>query len=338
MKKLGLILLCTVLAAGFAFAGGGSDSGSSSGSGPIKIGVAIPSADHGWTGGVVYLVNKKVESVKAQYGNQFDIRVVLAASTSEQVQQVESLIQWGMKYLVILPHEAAPLHAVMKQSHDQGIRIIAIDRGIDPDNFGCIYMAADNSQMGTLSGQWLAKTMVAQGLTDYIPIGGMPIPIDVERMTGFFGEMEKQSGLTNLLGGRKYEYSNFQAAPALQLCQTYFQQYPKIDAIFCQDDDAMIGVLQAIKEANRTDIKIVFGGAGAKYALEMIKNGDPLVSADALYPPGVGADGIQYAIDVALGNKPDDFHNKSSSVPVKTPSALIDKSNVDQYYDANSPF
>jgi ribose transport system substrate-binding protein len=335
MKKVVLVLLTAVLAAGMVFASGQSQA---AGSGPIKIGVALPSADHGWTGGVLYLANKKVEELKASQAGKFDFRLVTSASTNEQVEQVQTLITWGMKYLVILPQEAAPLTPMMKQAHAQGIRVIAIDRGIDPDDFGCIYLAADNSQMGTLSGQWLAKAMKDQGLTDYIPIGGMPIPIDVERMTGFFGEMEKEPTLKNLLGGQKYEYSNFQAAPALQLTQTYLQQYPKIDAIFCQDDDAMIGVLQAIKEANRTDIKIVFGGAGAKYALEMIKAGTGPVYADALYPPSVGADGIQYAIDVATGAKPDNFQNESHSVRVKSPSALITKDNVDQYYDANSPF
>jgi ribose transport system substrate-binding protein len=127
--------------------------------------------------------------------------------------------------------------------------------------------------------------------------------------------------------------------------QAYLQKYPKIDAVFCQDDDAMKGVLQAIEESGRKDIKMVMGGAGAGYALKMIKDGTGkiddmanLVKADALYPPSVGADGIQYAIDVATGAKPDDFQNQSHSVRVKSASALIDKSNVDQYYDPNSPF
>ncbi|MDR2661739.1 MAG: LacI family transcriptional regulator, partial [Treponema sp.] len=94
----------------------------------------------------------------------------------------------------------------------------------------------------------------------------------------------------------------------------------------------------AIKESGRTDIKIVMGGAGSKAVYEMIRAGDPLVRATTLYHPSMIADGIQYAVDVALGAKSDDFHDKGSSTLVVIPSALIDKSNVDQYYNPDSSF
>jgi hypothetical protein len=45
-----------------------------------------------------------------------------------------------------------------------------------------------------------------------------------------------------------------------------------------------------------------------------------------------------YAVDVATGKKSDSFHNASSPVSVVIPTALIDKSNVDQYYNADSSF
>jgi ribose transport system substrate-binding protein len=330
MKKVCLLLLCVLIAVS-AFAAGKKDSA-------VKIGVAIPSADHGWTGGIGWWANHKVDEINKASPGKFEFRVVLAATPQEQVGQVESLLQWGIKYLVILPHEAAPLTPIMKQAHDQGVRVIAVDRGIEPDNFGCIYMAGDNAQMGTLSGQWLAKTMKAEGLTNYIAIGGMPIPIDTERMNGFFPEMNKESSLVPLLGRDRYEFCDFQAQKALALMQTYFQQYPKIDAVFCQDDDALQGVLQAIRESGRTDIKIVLGGAGSKPVYQMIMNNDPLVRATTLYHPSMIADGVQYAVDVANGVKSDSFHNESKSVPVKVPSALIDKANVNQYYQPDSPF
>jgi ribose transport system substrate-binding protein len=37
---------------------------------------------------------------------------------------------------------------------------------------------------------------------------------------------------------------------------------PKIDAVYSMDDETSIGVLQAIKEAGRKDIKVVTGGGG----------------------------------------------------------------------------
>jgi ribose transport system substrate-binding protein len=120
--------------------------------------------------------------------------------------------------------------------------------------------------------------------------------------------------------------------------ETFIQQYPKIDAVFCQDDDVLLGVLQAIKESGRTDIKIALGGAGSKAVYQMIMNNDPLVRATTLYHPMMIADGIQYAVDVALGTKSDSFNTAKEPISVVIPSALIDKSNVAQYYNADSSF
>jgi ribose transport system substrate-binding protein len=336
MKKLGLVLLCGMMATAL-FAGGSGDTGSK-GAGVVKIGVAVPTADHGWTGGIGWWADFKVNEIKAQYAGKVEFRVVHSANPTAQVADVENLMSWGMNYLVILPHESAPLSPIVREVHSKGVKCIVVDRGLEPDNFGYIYIAGDNSALGRLSGQWLAKTMKAEGLTNYVAQGGLPILIDTQRMDGFFGEMDKEPSLVNLEGKDKYQFANFSPQDSLKLMEAHLQKYPKIDAVFCQDDDAMLGALQAIKESGRKDIKIVIGGAGSKAVYEMIKSGDPLVRATTLYHPSMIADGIQYAVDVATGAKSADFDKKPSSTLVTIPSALIDKSNVDKYYNKDSSF
>jgi ribose transport system substrate-binding protein len=120
--------------------------------------------------------------------------------------------------------------------------------------------------------------------------------------------------------------------------ETFLQQYPKIDAVFCQDDDVLVGVLQAIREARRDDVKIVLGGAGSKVVYKMIMDGDPLVRASASYHPSMIADGIQYAVDVATGKKSADFATASAPLTVVIPSVMVTKDNVAQHYNADSAF
>jgi ribose transport system substrate-binding protein len=333
MKRVALVFLCVLMAGTFAFAKGGAQS-----SDVIKIGVAVPTADHGWTGGIGWWADFKVKEIADQYKGKVDFRVVHSANATSQVADVENLLSWGINYLVILPHESAPLTPIVKDAHAQGVKCIVVDRGLTYTSFGYVNLAGDNPGLGRLSGQWLAKTMKAEGLTNYVAQGGMPIVIDTERMTNFFAEMDKESSLVNLEGKDKYQFANFSPQDSLRLMEAHLQQYPKIDAVFCQDDDAMLGALQAIKESGRKDIKIVIGGAGSKAVYEMIKAGDPLVRATTLYHPSMIADGIQYAVDVALGNKPDTFHTANAPTTVVIPSALIDKSNVDQYYNPGSSF
>jgi ribose transport system substrate-binding protein len=335
MKKIALVVLVMLAACGLVFARGGAQGG---GSGVVKIGVAVPTADHGWTGGVGWWADFKVKEISAQYAGKIEFRVVHSANPTAQVADVENLVTWGMNYLVILPHESAPLSPIVRQVHDQGIRCIVVDRGLEPGNFGYVYIAGDNPGMGRESGKWLAAQMKREGLTNYVAQGGLPILIDTQRMEGFFAEMDKEPSLVNLEGKDKYQFANFSPQDSLRLMETHLQMYPKIDAVFCQDDDAMLGALQAIKESGRTDIKIVLGGAGSKAVFEMIRAGDPLVRATTLYHPSMIADGIQYAVDVVTGAKSDSFHNASAPLEVVIPSALIDKSNVNQYYNPDSTF
>jgi ribose transport system substrate-binding protein len=266
-------------------------------------------------------------------------RVVHASNATQQVGQIDDLMTWGMNYLVILPHESDPLTRPIKVAHDKGVVCIVVDRGLTDTTFGYVNLAGDNPGLGKLSGQWLAKTMKAEGLTSYVTQGGMPIVIDTERMTNFFAEMNKEASLVNLEGKDKYQFANFSPQDSLRLMEAHIQMYgDKIQAVFCQDDDAMMGALQAIKESGNTSIKIVIGGAGSKAVLEMIQRGDPLVRATTLYHPSMIRDGIQYAVDVATGKKDKGFHTAGKPITVVIPSALIDKSNVAQYYNADSSF
>jgi ribose transport system substrate-binding protein len=332
MKKITVALLCVLLAGALVLTGCRKKA-----EGGLKIGVAVPTADHGWTGGIGWWADHAVNELKDKYSN-IEFRVVHSANANAQVSDVENLTTWGMNYLVILPHESAPLTAPVKQLHSQGVKVIVVDRGLTDTSFGYVNLAGDNAGLGRYSGEWLAKTMKAEGLTNYVAMGGLPVVIDTERMDAFFAEMNKEPSLVNLLGGNKYEFANWSTQDGLRIMETFIQQYPKIDAVFCQDDDVLTGVLQAIKESGRQDIKIALGGAGSKAVYKMIIDGDPLVRATTLYHPMMIADGIQYAVDVALGTKSDAFHSAGSPTTVVIPSALVDKSNVEQYYNPDSSF
>jgi ribose transport system substrate-binding protein len=329
MKKFVLVLLIGLLACGFAFAQKAQ---------PTKIGIAVPTADHGWTGGIGWWADQAVKDVQKSAGRQIQFRVVHSANATQQVSDVETLASWGMNYLVILPHESAPLTAPVKQLHDRGVKIIVVDRGLTDTNFGYVNVAGDNSDMGLVSGKWLAATMKKEGLTNYVAMGGMPVVIDKERMDPFFAEMNKEPSLVNLLGGNRYEFANWSVQDALRLTETFLTRYPKIDAIFCQDDSVLLGVYQVIKEKNRKDIKILLGGAGSKEVYEMIMKKDPLVRATTLYHPSMIRDGIQYAVDVVQGKKSDSFHTANKPISVVIPSGLVDISNVKKYYNKNSSF
>lgn len=333
MKKLLLVCLMAFLALGGVFAGGQQDGGTK------KIGVAIPSADHGWTGGIVWWANKRVKELEAEHGDKFDFTVVTADSPSTQIQAVENLMATGIDYLVILPHESAPLTPIVKEAHEADVKCIVVDRGLSETDFGYVNLAGDNPQMGQLSGEWMAKEMMNMSSGgNIVCMGGLPVAIDKERMDAFFTEIDKESSIVNLLGKDKYEFANWSTQKGLELMETFLSQYPKIDAVFCQDDDVLRGVLQAYEESGRSDIHTFMGGAGSKVVMKMIMDGDPLVRATVTYHPMMIADAIDYAVDVASGKISDSFHTASSPVSVVIPSVLLTADNVADFYEADSVY
>ncbi len=334
MKKLIIALLCVFLIANFAFAQGQNESKAIP-----KIGIAVPSPDHGWTGGIGWWADKAVEELQVKYAGKYEFKVLHADGYAKQISDVEDLIVWGMDYLVILPHDSAPLYPSVKAAYDEGIECIVVDRGFSDDqDFGYLYVAGDNPGLGTESGKYMRKYMAENGLKTYAVMGGMPIPIDEQRMTAFFDEMEKDSSLVNLQGGRNYEYSNWSTQKGLEIMENFLQMFPKIDALFCQDDDVLTGVLQAIKESGRDDVKLAMGGAGSKVVIKKILDKDPIVKATATYPPKMIYDAILLCIDVAEGNRSNAFHTSNTKETVILPSVLVDINNAAEFYEPEAVF
>jgi ribose transport system substrate-binding protein len=76
--------------------------------------------------------------------------------------------------------------------------------------------------------------------------------------------------------------------------QDFLTRFKQIDAVWAADDDMAVGVLKAIEQAKRKDIKIVFGGAGMKSMVKTLMDGtNPLIQANVSYSPKFIYDAIQ---------------------------------------------
>lgn len=155
---------------------------------------------------------------------------------------------------------------------------------------------------------------------------GIPTVIDTERVDGF-KQAIKGSGI-KILG---IQFANWNRDDGFKVMQDFLSKYPHIDAVWAQDDDTAIGVLEAIKQAHRTDIKFVLGGAGMKTMIKRIMDGSKMVPADVLYPPSM----VKTAMILTAAH----FYAHApvrGTYSIATP--LITKANAKEYYDPNSPF
>lgn len=296
----------------------------------IRVGVSIPTADHGWTGGVVWWARKAISDWQAK-DKDVTFFLVTADSASQQVGQVEDLMVKGIDALVILAHDSAPLTPVVEKAKKKGIFIVSVDRGLTKP-VEDIYVAGDNPGLGRVSAEWMAKELKGKG--KIVVLEGIPCVINTERVEAFKAVMKEYPGIEILDSQPAY----WSTQKGLEIMENYLQKYKEIDAVWAQDDDVLKGVLQAYKESGRKDIKLFLGGAGSKDIIKMIIDGDPLVRADVTYPPSMIATGISMAVMALRDQKLNGFYQNKLPSKIILSAELITRENAKDYYTPESVF
>ncbi len=190
----------------------------------IKIGVSIPSADHGWTGGIVWWAQKAVEEW-AQKDADLEFFVVTADSPAKQVGDVEDLMVKGINALVILPHDSAPLTPVVEEVYNSGIYTVVVDRGLTKEAQH-VYVAGDNPGLGRVSAEWMAKAMEGKG--KIVVLEGIPCVINTERVEAFKAVMAKYPDI-EIMDSQPAHWST---QKGLEIMENYLQKYDQIDAVW----------------------------------------------------------------------------------------------------------
>ena len=288
------------------------------------IAVSIPAADHGWTAGVVYHAQQAEKEIEAAFPD-IDVIVKTSPSASAQVSALEDLSATrDIDALVILPYTSEELTAPVKQVKDNGTFITIVDRGLTDPSIQDLYVAGDNIAVGATTAKFLVEKLGGEG--EIVVLRGIPTVIDDERIQGFTDVID-ESDIKIL----DIQYANWNADEAFTLMQDYLAKYPKIDAVWANDDDMLLGVLEAVKEAGRTDIKYALGGNGMKEIIEKVKAGDPMTPIETPYPPSM----IKTAIYMTAAN----FNGQAPiRGTVKLAAPLITQENADEFYFPDSPF
>jgi len=291
----------------------------------VTLGVAIPTATHGFTGGIVWWANEAKKELEKAHP---DLKIIIktAGGAPEQANQLQDLVTVNkINALVIFPFESASLTQPVAQVKKKGVYVTVVDRGLTDTSAQDAYVAGDNTAFGKLPAEYLAKTMDGKG--DIVALRGIPTTLDNERWAAFESVIKQHPDMKVL----DAKYANWNRDDAFKVMQDYLTRFKHIDAVWAADDDMMIGVLKAIDQAKRTDIKQVFGGAGSKEAVKRIMDGDKLVQADVSYSPKFIYDAIKLTAEARL---------KGENLPATTiiPSVLITKENAKQFYYPNSPF
>jgi len=290
----------------------------------VTIGVSIPAATHGWTGGLNFHAREAKKRLEAAYPN---LKFVLAtaAGPAEQANDLEDLVSLhNIDALVILPFESGPLTDPVKRVKDNGAFVTVVDRGLTEAGIEDVYVAGNNPELGRISGEYIRDRLNGKG--NIVVLRGIPTVIDDQRVDAFMNVIDG-TGINVL----DMKHANWNRDDGFEVMQDFLARFDKIDAVWAQDDDIALGVIEAVKQAGREKELFIVGGAGMKDIIKRVMDGDDLVPVDVLYPPAMIATAMEVTALKFVSGAP-----VRGSYIIGSP--LITKENDKDYYFPSSPF
>lgn len=285
------------------------------------IGIAIPSADHGWMAGCVYYAQQKVKEMGLEEGEGY--KILTSDNVNDQANDIEELISMGCTTIVLLPHNDEVSVAAQKVM-DADINLVVFDRKVTGDYTA--YVAGDNPGLGTKGGEYLGKALGGKGT-----IAVMSAPsvgsVSVERTEAFEKEMKENYPDIKLID---VTADGFTQEDGLAMATDMLVANSQIDAVFSIDDEPSLGILKAVQEAGRTDIQYISGGGGAQSWFDKIQNEKNITCFTNTYSPSMIGDAIQTAQDIQQGK---DYEKDTIIEP-----ATVDAENVADFIDEDSPY
>ena len=290
----------------------------------VTMGVSIPAATHGWTGGVNFHAQRTAKLLESRYKG---LKVVISTANGpgQQANDLEDLNSiHNIDALVILPFESGPLTDPVKNVKQQGKFVTVVDRGLTETGIEDVYVAGNNPELGAISARYMVDALKGKG--DIVVLRGIPTVIDDQRVDAFLkGIQGTQIKVLDM------KHANWNRDDGFNVMQDFLARFPKIDAVWAQDDDIALGVIEAVRQAGREKEMFIIGGAGMKSMIQRVMEGDRLTPVDVLYPPAM----ISTAMEITALH----FYGE---VPVEGSyilgSPLITKANAKQYYFEDSPF
>ncbi len=333
MKKTAFVLVAVLLVASFILAGCATPASPTSApaettapvattapatTGTYKIGILAPAVTHGWVAAVAYNAEQRAKELSSEV----EYKLYTSTNAEEMTSQLDDLETWGAQAIVAFPQWEG-MEVPIQAAIDKGIIVVNFD--IEIAAKGVYRVAGDNKDMGVQGAKYIVDKI---GKTGTVVMLEVPTSGSVSelRKAGFVETMATLAPDMKII---TYA-TKFTREDGLKDFADILTSNPKIDAVYSMDDETSIGVLQAIKEANRTDIKVVTGGGGMQEYFKMMPENQNIWIESALYSPAMVRDAVDMALAVLKGEKVD-------AVKI-IPTTIVDRDNYTKFLDPNSPY
>ncbi|MGE9010725.1 sugar ABC transporter substrate-binding protein [Leptospira interrogans] len=230
-------------------------------------------------------------------------------NVDEQKAMVEQVIKDRPDAIIFIPVDDVAMVPSVKLLNEAKIPVVLVSNPL-PGIF-VTYVGADDFEIGYREARYLFEHLGGKG--KIVVIEGTPAaPTNRERLRGYQRAFREFPGI-EVLGSA---VGNYQTPDAKRGMEKLLAEHKQIDAVLSANDSMALGVLDALKAANRT--AIVIGINGILPAVKQIEAGGMLASVD-FNMFKIGCTATRAAVR----------HLKREPLPEKVmlPAEVIDKTN-----------
>jgi ribose transport system substrate-binding protein len=221
--------------------------------------------------------------------------------------------------LLVNPTDGDAVVPSIEKANAAGIPVITVDRAA---NGGQVisHIASDNVAGGALAGEYLCNALGGTG--QVVELEGIPgTSAARDRGQGFETYLSEQCPSLEIIAKQT---ANFDRAEGLTVFENILQAQPQIDGVFAQNDEMVLGAIEAADAAGRTGITFV--GFDAIYDALLAVDSGSLAATVAQRPHLMGVLGVQNAVQYLNGE------SVLPNIPVDL--AVVDKEVIDTYLPA----
>lgn len=271
MKKL----LVIGLALAMIFYLNANGSKQTAGNEKLIVGFAQIGQESGWRGAetnsIMFYAGQNLDTIQLHFADA-------QQKQENQIKAVRSFIQMGVDVIGLAPVVETGWETVLKEAKDAEIPVIFIDRmATVSDDLYATFIGSDFVDEGMKAAKEMARLLSDRGNVVMLE-GTVGASAAIDRQKGFLDEMKNHPNITVIAR----QSGDFTRSKGKEVMESFLKSYPNIDGVYADNDDMVLGAIEAIKEAGKKPGKEVKTVSidGVKGIFEAMVSGEANVTVE----------------------------------------------------------
>lgn len=305
MKKAMVFLVILSLVFTAAFAEGTSEKAPANQK--LVVGFAQIGQESGWRGAettsITFYAAQNLDTIQLHFADA-------QQKQENQIKAVRSFIQMGVDVIGLAPVVETGWETVLKEAKEAEIPVIFVDRMANvPADLYASFIGSDFIDEGQKAAAEMIRLLNGKGKVVMLE-GTVGASAAIDRQKGFLEGIAKAPGITVIAR----QSGDFTRSKGKEVMESFLKSYPQIDGAYADNDDMMLGAIEAMKEAGKkpgSQIKTV-SVDGVKGIFEAMVAGEANVTVEC--NPLLGPQFFQAAADLKAGKSVPKWIKSNESV------------------------